>query len=131
MAGFGALVRNNSAYRRLWVTQVVSEVGDYFNTIAVLTLALHLTGSGLAVGGVMVSRMRPTVFAGPISGVFLDRWDRKRHHDRQRSGVHCRCAGLRAHAGEPADVAVVLPERLADLRHAVLPERASCHPAAP
>ncbi len=78
MAGFGALLRNNPGYRRLWVAQVVSEVGDHFNTIAVLTLALHLTGSGLAVGGVMVSRMLPTVLAGPISGVFLDRWDRKR-----------------------------------------------------
>jgi len=53
-------------------------VGDHFNTIAVLSLALHLTGSGVAVGGVMISRMLPTVIAGPISGVFLDRWDRKR-----------------------------------------------------
>lgn len=78
MAGFGALLRNNPGYRRLWFAQVVSEVGDHFNTIAVLSLALHITGSGLAVGGVMISRMLPTVIAGPISGVFLDRWDRKR-----------------------------------------------------
>lgn len=60
------------------MAQVVSEVGDHFNTIAVLSLALHLTGSGLAVGGVMISRMLPTIVAGPISGVMLDRWDRKR-----------------------------------------------------
>ncbi len=78
MAGFTALLRNNSDYRRLWAGQVVSEVGDHFNTIAVLSLALHITGSGLAVGAVMVSRMLPTILAGPVSGVALDRWDRKR-----------------------------------------------------
>lgn len=78
MPGFSALLRDNPAYRRLWVAQVVSEVGDNFNTIAVLSLALQLTGSGLAVGGVMVSRMLPTLLAGPISGVALDRRDRKR-----------------------------------------------------
>jgi MFS family permease len=58
--------------------QVVSEVGDHFNSIAVLSLALHLTGSGVAVGGVMIARTIPAILAGPIAGVVLDRFDRKR-----------------------------------------------------
>ena len=78
MAGFRELLSHNAAYRRLWIAQVVSEVGDHFNTIAVLSLTLHLTGSGLAVGGLMISRMLPTVIAGPVSGVFLDRLDRRK-----------------------------------------------------
>ncbi len=62
----------------MWMGQVVSEVGDHFNSIAVLSLALHLTGSGVAVGGVMIARTIPAILAGPIAGVTLDRFDRKR-----------------------------------------------------
>jgi MFS family permease len=58
--------------------QVVSEIGDHFNSIAVLSLALHVTGSGLAVGLVMISRTLPAIMASPMAGVALDRFDRKR-----------------------------------------------------
>lgn len=58
--------------------QVVSEVGDHFNTIAVVSLAYHLTGSGLAVGGAMMARTIPSIVAGPLSGVVLDRFDRRK-----------------------------------------------------
>ncbi|MCC7153486.1 MAG: MFS transporter [Bryobacterales bacterium] len=78
MAGFRELLGANSHYRRLWLAQIVSEVGDHFNTIAVVTLTLHITDSGLAVGGVMLSRVLPAMVAGPIAGVILDRFDRKR-----------------------------------------------------
>jgi MFS family permease len=57
---------------------VVSEVGDHFNSIAVLSLTLRLTGSGLAVGAVMIARVLPAILAGPLAGVLLDRMDRKR-----------------------------------------------------
>lgn len=78
MSGFRALLRDNSNYRYTWIGQVVSEVGDHFNTIAVVSLALHLTGSGLAVGGTMIARTIPTILAGPLSGVVLDRFDRRK-----------------------------------------------------
>ena len=58
--------------------QVVSEVGDHFNSIAVLSLTLHLTGSGAAVGGVMLARTIPAILAGFLSGVVLDRFDRRK-----------------------------------------------------
>ncbi|MCX6622147.1 MAG: MFS transporter, partial [Acidobacteria bacterium] len=78
MASFGSLLRENRNYRYLWCGQVVSEVGDHFNSLAVLSLALHLTGSGLAVGGVMLARTIPAIAAGPLSAVILDRLDRKK-----------------------------------------------------
>ena len=78
MAGFAALLRGNPNYRRLWAAQIISEIGDHFNTIAVLSLTLRITDSGLAVGGVMMSRVLPAMVAGPIAGVVLDRFDRKR-----------------------------------------------------
>src|SRR5207245_8015151 len=57
--------------------QVVSEIGDHFNNIAVFSLALATTKSGLVVSGVMLSRAIPAVLAGPIAGVLIDRLNRK------------------------------------------------------
>ena len=78
MAAFFELLRNNRNYRYTWMGQVVSEVGDHFNNIAVFSLALANTRSGLVVSGVMLSRAIPAVLAGPLAGVLLDRLDRKR-----------------------------------------------------
>jgi MFS family permease len=75
---FWRLLRNNRNYRLTWLGQIVSEIGDHFNSIAVLSLTLHLTGSGLAVGAVMIARVLPAILAGPVAGVLLDRMDRRR-----------------------------------------------------
>ena len=73
-----ALLRDNRNYRNTWIAQVVSEIGDYFNNIAVFALVMGASGSGLVVSGVMLSRAIPAVVAGPLAGVVLDRFDRKR-----------------------------------------------------
>src|SRR6476660_1020300 len=78
MPGFLDLLRRNRNYRYAWTGQVVSEIGDHFNNIAVFSLALATTRSGLVVSGVMLARAIPAVLAGPIAGVLLDRMDRKR-----------------------------------------------------
>jgi predicted MFS family arabinose efflux permease len=75
---FSGLLRRNRNYRNLWLGQVVSETGDYFNNVAVLSLVMQAGGSGLVVSGVMLSRAIPAVAAGPIAGVVLDRLDRRR-----------------------------------------------------
>src|SRR5580658_1713925 len=75
---FERLLKNNRNYRFTWTGQVVSEIGDHFNNIAVFSLALATTHSGLVVTGVMLSRAIPAVMAGPLAGVVLDRLDRKR-----------------------------------------------------
>ncbi|HEV8147580.1 MAG TPA: MFS transporter [Bryobacteraceae bacterium] len=78
MTGFLGLLRSNRNYRWTWSGQVVSEVGDHFNNIAVFSLALANTGSGLVVAGILIARAIPAVMAGPVAGVLLDRLDRKR-----------------------------------------------------
>ena len=78
MSEFLALLRTNRNYRCAWTGQVVSEIGDHFNNIAVFSLALHATGSGLVVSGVMLARAVPAVLAGPLAGVLLDRLDRRK-----------------------------------------------------
>jgi MFS family permease len=77
MPGFVDLLRRNRNYRSAWTGQVVSEIGDHFNNIAVFSLALATTHSGLVVSGVMLSRAIPAVLAGPLAGVTLDRMDRR------------------------------------------------------
>lgn len=78
MGSFWQLLRRNRNYRALWFGQTVSEIGDHFNSIAVLSLALHMTGSGAALGLVMIARVLPAVLAGPVAGVVLDRMDRRK-----------------------------------------------------
>ena len=78
MSGFRDLLRSNRNYRFTWTGQVVSEVGDHYNNIAVFALALANTGSGLVVAGILISRALPMILAGPIAGVLLDRMDRRR-----------------------------------------------------
>ena len=77
MTSLRALLRQNPNYRYTWMAQVVSEIGDYFNNIAVFALVMEKSGSGLVVTGVMLARAIPAVLAGPVAGVLLDRLDRK------------------------------------------------------
>jgi MFS family permease len=78
MPGLVGLLRGNRNYRYTWTGQVVSEIGDHFNNIAVFSLALAVTKSGMVVAGILLARAIPAMFAGPLAGVLLDRMDRKR-----------------------------------------------------
>lgn len=78
MGEFIALLRSNRNYRFTWVGQIVSEIGDHFNNIAVFALAMALTHSGMVITGIMLSRAVPAILMGPVAGVLLDRFDRKR-----------------------------------------------------
>jgi MFS family permease len=78
MPGIVQLLGRNRNYRSLWFGQIVSEVGDHFNNIAVLSLAVEETHSGAVVAALMLSRAIPAVLAGPLAGVLLDRFDRQR-----------------------------------------------------
>ena len=65
---------------RLWVAQLVSSLGDWLGFLAITVTATRVgEGSpGAAVGLVMTARIVPGFFLGPIAGVFVDRWDRKK-----------------------------------------------------
>src|SRR5215470_1029593 len=78
MNPFFSLLRRNHNYRNTWIGQVVSEIGDHFNNVAVFGLVLAQTHSGMVVTGVMLARAIPAILAGPLAGVLLDRFDRKR-----------------------------------------------------
>ena len=78
MNAFFSLLRQNHNYRNTWIGQVVSEIGDHFNNVAVFGLVLAQTHNGMVVTGVMLARAIPAILAGPLAGVLLDRFDRQR-----------------------------------------------------
>lgn len=76
--GYIELLRRNHSFRQLWLGQVVSQMGDWFNTIALYTIILNLTGSGRDVGLLLVARFVPSFLFGPLSGVVADRFSRQK-----------------------------------------------------
>ena len=75
------LLKTNIAFRRLWLGQVISEIGDWLNNIAVLALTIHLAGAGregIAVAIYAIARHLPLFVFGPLAGVVVDRSDRRR-----------------------------------------------------
>ncbi len=77
LTGYVALVRDNRNFRYLWLGQIVSLLGDWFNLIASAALIGALTDSGLAVGGLFIVRFLAPFFVSPVAGVFADRYNRK------------------------------------------------------
>lgn len=79
--GYSALLRN-SRFRWLFMAMIASSLGDWIGVIAILSLTEAILGTtraaGLAVSAVMMARVVPTLLLGPVAGVFVDRWDRKR-----------------------------------------------------
>lgn len=75
--GYRTLVRTNRNVRRLWLGTLVSLFGDWFNTLALYRLAQDLTGSELALGGVLLTKLLPLALAAPVAAALVDRLDRK------------------------------------------------------
>ncbi len=69
---------HNRSFIALWLGQTISFIGDYFNWIAIPILVERMTGSSLMVGLAIIFQTLPTLLLGPVAGVFVDRWDRKR-----------------------------------------------------
>src|SRR5258708_26757588 len=78
LAAYIRLVRENRTFRRLWLAQIVSELGDWFYSLAVYSLILELTGSARLVGLAVLVQVLPQTLAAPTAGVVNDRVSRKR-----------------------------------------------------
>jgi MFS family permease len=76
-ASYLLLLRGNRNFRRLWLAQIVSEIGDWFYTLSIYTLLLQLTGRASSVALALVLQVLPQTFVGPTAGVVNDRLRRK------------------------------------------------------
>jgi len=77
LGGFRIALRQKS-FRRLFVGQAVSSLGDWVATLAFIAAAFALThGNQTAVAVVLVLRLVPPIFAAPVGGVVADRLYRR------------------------------------------------------
>jgi MFS family permease len=72
------LTRENRNFRKLWFAQIVSEIGDWFYTLAIYSLLLDLTGRASSVALALVLQVLPQTFVGPLAGAINDRLSRRR-----------------------------------------------------
>lgn len=71
------LLRHNHSFRRLWLSQVISNFGDWFGILAVYALILRYSDSELLLGLVIVIKFLSFAFASPLGGYIADRFDRR------------------------------------------------------
>src|SRR5918999_3927527 len=78
-ATFRNLLRD-PAFSRLYRAILVSSLGDWIGFVAVVALVTRIGGgsAGLAVSGVMLARLLPSLVFGPFAGVLVDRFDRRK-----------------------------------------------------
>src|SRR5215475_6565593 len=77
LRSYARLLRSNGNFRLLWGAQVVSEIGDWFYTLAIYNLLLQLTGRAGSVALALVLQVLPQTLIGPSAGVVNDRLRRK------------------------------------------------------
>lgn len=72
------LVSNNRDYRRLWLSQIVSNFGDWFGILAVYALITQYSDSEFLLGLIIVVKMLSLASFSPFAGYITDRLDRRR-----------------------------------------------------
>src|SRR6202158_6224592 len=77
VGSYTQLLRGNRNFRRLWLAQIVSEIGDWFYTLSIYTLLLQLTGHAGSVALALVLQVLPQTFVGPTAGGVEDPLPRK------------------------------------------------------
>ena len=78
MNPYRALLAGNRNYRLLWFGQIVSQLGDWFNSVAIYALLLELTGTATSVALMIIVQFLPMAVIGPVAGVVVDRMNRRR-----------------------------------------------------
>ena len=65
-------------FRRLWLAQAISDMGDGLTLLTLMLVVNQLTGSTLALAAVAIAVAIPPLTIGLVAGTYADRWDRRR-----------------------------------------------------
>ena len=76
LANYSRLIRN-PRYFPLWLGQLISNLGDTLQYIALVVWVFQRTGSSLVVAGTVFFEVLPTILLAPVAGVVIDRLPRK------------------------------------------------------
>ncbi len=78
MAKFHEVLRNRN-FLLLWIGQIISQLGDRLDQMALIAFVYHRApGSAMEIAKILSFTIIPVFLIGPIAGVYVDRWDRRR-----------------------------------------------------
>ena len=78
MVRFREVLKNRNFFL-LWLGQIISQFGDRLGQMALIALVyLRTPGSPLGIAKIFSFTIIPVFLIGPIAGVYVDRWDRRR-----------------------------------------------------
>ena len=77
LRAFARIVRQNAGFRSLVIANAISQIGDWFDIVALIALLYAMTGKAQSVAFVLVTRWLPFFVAGPVAGVVADRMSRR------------------------------------------------------
>lgn len=75
-ANYTRIIRSPQ-YFPIWFGQLISNLGDTVNYVALVVDVFKLTGSGLALSTLVFFQVVPVLVAGPFAGAVIDRISRK------------------------------------------------------
>jgi len=72
-------VLKNRNFFLLWLGQIISQLGDRLDQMALIAFVyLRAPGSTIEIAKILSFTIIPVFVIGPIAGVYVDRWDRRR-----------------------------------------------------
>lgn len=77
-ATYVEILRGNKDFRRLWIGQLISELGTWFSFIGELGLVREYSGTPVSTTILLTARLLPFLIFAPLAGVLVDRISRKK-----------------------------------------------------
>ena len=78
MAKFREILKNRNFFL-LWLGQIISQLGDRLDQMALIAfIYLRAPGSTIEIAKILSFTIIPVFLIGPVAGVYVDRWDRRR-----------------------------------------------------
>src|SRR4051794_17889508 len=78
IADYLRLISTNRNFRRLWCAQVVSEMGDWFYSVAIFSFLLEVVGTAESIAFAFLCQVLPQTLVSPAAGVINDRLSRRK-----------------------------------------------------